>query len=181
MRRLHATELAILGLLFLLLLLSYPAAAQQVELDWYVTIPNVPGCSTAQGQAGKIDVLELHQLWFSAESTGPVQPQTREFIFSKDMDCTTRLLWDNYRTLTHFSSIVLEGYDRTPFHRLRQRIELYDTYIQSLETSDRFPDDPPLERIRWAYGTVELASYCVLPDGSDCGQFESSFDFSQVP
>lgn len=175
MRRHHALGWLLLGTL----LLSAPAAAQARELDWVLTIQSVPGCSSLPNQLGKIDVLELHQLWFGVESATPAAPQTREFILTKEMDCASRLLWDNYRLQNQFSELILEGYETGGQRRLFQRIELRNAFIQSLETSDRFPDDRPLERIRWVYDWMEITSYCFRPsDGTSCGDFQFSYDFS---
>jgi len=161
-----------------LLLLAPWTAGQAVDVDWFLTIQTVPGCSTVPNQLGKIDILELHELWFSVESASAQPPETREFIVSKEMDCSTRLLWENYRMGTQFPEIILEAYEPGGERRILQRIELRNVLIQSLETSDRLPDNLPVERIRWFYDWMRITSHCYRPtDGMPCGEHTFEYDF----
>lgn len=159
-------------------LLFSPAAAQDV--DWFAQAENLSGCSAAVGHTGWIEIAAVHHLWFKNEGEN-TDPQKKEFIVTRRMDCSTIPFWEALRQQIDINELVLEAADPVSPFRVRQILRFENVRVQSIETADDFPDDPPLERIRFSYDRIEFESKCYTPEGDECGSYQYTYDFSQVP
>lgn len=159
------------------LLLGSPLLAQ--DTYWYAQADTIGGCSTAPNYSGWIDVAAVHHLWFKQEAQS-APPQKKQHILTRRMDCSTVDFWEALRQQTNINQIELHAVEETGEQpRLIQRITFQDVRIESIETADDFPDDPPMERIRFSYNSIEIESKCYDHLGDPCGDHQFPYNFSK--
>jgi type VI secretion system Hcp family effector len=160
-----------------LLLLSSPLLAQ--DTDWYAQADSIGGCSVAPNYSGWIDVEAVHHLWFKQEAQS-APPQKKQYILTRRMDCSTIDFWQALRQQTHINEIELHAVEETGEQpRLTQIIRLQDVRIESIETADDFLDEPPMERIRFSYTSLEIESKCYDHLGDPCADHQFQYSFSK--
>jgi type VI protein secretion system component Hcp len=160
-----------------LLILSSPVLAQVT--NWYAQADTIGGCSTHPGYAGWIEVDAVHHLWFKQEAQS-APPQRKQYILTRRMDCSTIDFWEALRQQTHINQLDLHALQETGMQpRLTQTIRFQDVRIESIETTDDFPDYPPMERVRFSYESLEIESQCYEPSGDPCGSHQFQYSFSK--
>jgi type VI protein secretion system component Hcp len=158
-----------------LLLLSSPALAQ--DMNWYAEADTISGCSTAPNYSGWIEIDAVHHLWYRPEQQVS-DPLRKQYILTRRMDCSTISFWEALRQQTHINQLELHAVEGGGQLRTLQIIKFGDVRIENIETADDFPDEAPVERVRFSYDGIEIESRCYDSHGS-CGTHLFSHSFSK--